>query len=52
MIFWTTWMGGFIVAVICIAAAIDRPRRQWFWLCCAYFSMFSGVALSMIGVSL
>lgn len=52
MIFWTTWMAGFIAAVICIGAAIDRPQQQWFWLCCSYFAAFSGVALSLVGVPL
>lgn len=52
MIFWTTWMMGILLGFVCLAAAIDRPDRKWLWLGCSYFSMASGVVMSMIDVSL
>lgn len=52
MLFWTTWMMSFVGGVVCLGAAMDTPRLRFFWLCCSYFLMASGVIGSLIGVPL
>ncbi|HSL52006.1 MAG TPA: hypothetical protein VK878_23300 [Candidatus Deferrimicrobiaceae bacterium] len=52
MIFWTTWVFGLMVGAVCLAAALDCRPRQWFYLAGAYFSMASGVIMSMLAVPL